>query len=61
MGLSKIDRAKAMAIILLLLCPGGGIGIRGRLRAYAFIGVEVRVLSRALRQDQKILAFFIVM
>ena len=32
--------------------PGGGIGIRGRLRAYALLGVEVRVLSRALEASR---------
>lgn len=33
--------------------PGGGIGIRGRLRACALTGVEVRVLSRALLRKNK--------
>ena len=34
------------------ISPGGGIGIRGRLRAYALLGVEVRVLSRALEASR---------
>jgi hypothetical protein len=33
--------------IIVCRCPGGGIGIRSRLRACARKGVEVRLLSGA--------------
>lgn len=35
-------------------CPGGGIGIRGRLRTCALLGVLVRVQSGAYECAQKL-------
>ena len=46
-GIKKVDKSCGESIIAPR--PGGGIGIRGRLRACAFLGVLVRIQSGASR------------
>ena len=43
-----------LGIIQIINCPGGGIGIRSRLRACACIGVRVRVSPRAHQKKPNI-------